>query len=86
MIIDYEYAIEGRFKNVGQTIYTDRIDYRNHCIYHYNQTPEELVPDCINNSEPVFLGEIFKHGLVAVRILDTLSLANSLSITMKTVF
>ena len=51
MTIDNEYAIKGRFKNARQTIYTDRIDYRNHCIYHYNQMPEELVPDCINNSE-----------------------------------
>lgn len=59
MIIENEYAIEGRFKNARQTIYTDRIDYRNHCIYHYNQTPEELVPDCIDNSEQVFSGENF---------------------------
>lgn len=55
----YEYAIEGRFKNAGQTIYTDRINYREYCIYHYNQTPEELVPDCIDNSQQVFSGESF---------------------------
>ncbi|ASP47995.1 hypothetical protein [Cognaticolwellia beringensis] len=55
----YEYAIEGRFKNAGQTIYTDRIDYRKNCIYHYNQTPEELVPDCIDNRQQVFSGKNF---------------------------
>lgn len=55
----YEYAIEGRFKNAGQTIYTDRIDYRKNCIYHYNQTAEELAPDCIDNSHQVFAGKSF---------------------------
>lgn len=55
----YEYAIEGRFKNAGQTIYTDRIDYRANCIYHYNQTPEELEPGCIDNRQQIFSGKNF---------------------------
>ncbi|SEL79985.1 hypothetical protein SAMN05216262_1231 [Colwellia chukchiensis] len=55
----YEFAIEGRFKHAGQTIYTDRIDYRKNCIFHYNQTPEELTPNCINNTHNVISGKSF---------------------------
>ncbi|TWX65418.1 hypothetical protein [Colwellia sp. C1TZA3] len=35
------------------------MDYRKHCIYHYNQTPEELALDCLDNSEQVFSGKSF---------------------------
>ncbi|MDX2367584.1 MAG: hypothetical protein QNK36_04150 [Colwellia sp.] len=55
----YEFSIKGRFKNAGKTTYTDRIDYRKNCIYHYNQTPEELEPNCIDNREQSFLGKDF---------------------------
>jgi hypothetical protein len=55
----YEYSIAGKFKNVGQTTYTDRIDYRKNCIYHYNQTPEELAPHCIDNRKQIFSGKNF---------------------------
>lgn len=55
----YEYSIEGKFKNAGQTTYTDRIDYRKNCIYHYNQTPQELEPNCIDNRKQTFLDKSF---------------------------
>jgi len=40
--------------NAGQTIYTDRIDYRKHCIYHYHQTLGELATDCIDKGSVLF--------------------------------
>ena len=55
----YQYSITGNFKKVGQSTYTDRIDYRKNCVYHYNQTPEELVSDCIDNSSQYIFNKEF---------------------------
>ena len=71
---------------MGQTIYTDRIDYRKRCIYYYNQTPEELVPDFIDNSELVFSGENFTAWPRGNAYPEYLYLANPILIIMKAVF
>jgi hypothetical protein len=55
----YEFSIKGRFKNAGQKIYTDRIDIRKNCVFHYNQTQDELDPSCVDNTVQRFLGNTF---------------------------
>ncbi|MGB1262280.1 MAG: hypothetical protein ACPG52_05155 [Cognaticolwellia sp.] len=55
----YEYAIAGNFKNAGRSIYTDRIDFRKNCVFHYNQTPQELTPNCIDNRSQSIDGKAF---------------------------
>jgi len=72
----YEYSIEGKFKNAGQTTYTDRIDYRKNCIYHYNQTSQELEPNCIDNRKQTFLDKASSLGHKKALTLNTLCLAS----------
>jgi len=55
----YQFSITGRFKNVGQTTYKNKIDLHKNCIFHYNQTPEELDTRCIDNHVQTFLGQKF---------------------------
>jgi hypothetical protein len=55
----YKFSISGRFKNAGQTTYKNQIDFRKSCVFHYNQTPEELDTTCVDNREQNFLGKEF---------------------------
>jgi hypothetical protein len=55
----YEYKIEGEFRNAGQTIYSDRINFRKNCIFHYNQTPQEMTPDCVDIMQDKFFNKIW---------------------------
>ena len=55
----YEFSIKGNFKNGGQRTFTDTIDIRKHCVFHYNQTQEELDPNCVDNRSQSFLGKEF---------------------------
>jgi hypothetical protein len=53
----YEFSIKGNFKNAGHRTYTDRINLRKQCVFHYNQTKEELAPSCVDNRVQRFLGK-----------------------------
>jgi len=55
----YNFSITGNFKNAGQTTYTNKINLREHCIFHYNQTPEEQSTACVDNRTQTFLGKKF---------------------------
>ena len=55
----YEFSIRGKFKNGGLKTYKNRIDIRKKCIYHYNQTADELDPSCIDNRVQSFMGKDF---------------------------
>ena len=55
----YEFSIKGNFKNGGQRTFTDTIDIRKQCVFHYNQTKEELAPNCVDNRSQSFLGKEF---------------------------
>ncbi|MBL4899363.1 MAG: hypothetical protein JKX76_06905 [Colwellia sp.] len=57
--IFYKFSITGRFKSAGQTTYKNQIDLRKNCIFHYNQTVEELDTTCVDNREKNFLGKKF---------------------------
>jgi len=56
----YKFSITGKFKNAGQTTYENKIDIRKNCVFHYNQTPEELDTTCVDNREQIFLGKEFQ--------------------------
>ena len=55
----YQFSISGNFKNGGITTYKDKINIRKNCVFHYNQTAEELAPGCIDNRMQNFLGKDF---------------------------
>ncbi|MBL0710733.1 MAG: hypothetical protein JJV99_06955 [Colwellia sp.] len=55
----YNFSITGNFKNAGLTTYTNKINLREHCIFHYNQTPEEQSSTCVDNRTQTFLGKKF---------------------------
>jgi len=55
----YTFKIEGNFKHSGNMTYTGSIDAAENCIWHYNQTSEDLNPDCVNNDFWAELGEQF---------------------------
>lgn len=55
----YKFSITGNFKNAGQTTYKNQIDLRKNCVFHYNQTPEELDTTCVDNHEQTFLERKF---------------------------
>ncbi len=55
----YTFKIEGNFKHSGNMTYTGSIDAAENCIWHYNQTSEDLNPDCVNNDSWAELGEQF---------------------------
>ena len=55
----YQFSITGNFKNGGVTTYKNKINIRKNCVFHYNQTAEELSPDCIDNRKQNFLGKDF---------------------------
>ena len=55
----YTFKIEGNFKHSGNMTYASSIDAAEKCIWHYNQTSEDLNPDCVNNDFFVDLGEQF---------------------------
>jgi hypothetical protein len=57
--IFYQFSITGKFQNAGSTTYSDRIDLRKNCVFHYNQTPEELNTVCVDNREQSFLEKQF---------------------------
>ena len=51
----YSFSITGKFKNAGYTTISDSIDYKAHCVYHYNQTPAELADACVDTRSRTFL-------------------------------
>ncbi len=53
----YQFSIQGNFKNAGQVTLGGKINIRKNCVYHYNQTPEELEPRCVDNSAQTFLNK-----------------------------
>ncbi|XQW85366.1 hypothetical protein ACOYR1_01155 [Thalassotalea piscium] len=55
----YEFSISGVFKNAGQKTFTDRINIRKNCVYHYNQTIEELSAGCVDNRAQKILDKDF---------------------------
>lgn len=55
----YQFSITGNFKNGGLTTYKDKINIRKNCVFHYNQTVEELDPACVDNRKQNFLGKDF---------------------------
>jgi len=55
----YEFSIHGRFKNGGLKTYKNRINIREKCIYHYNQTAKELDPSCVDNRAKTFMKKDF---------------------------
>ena len=55
----YEFSITGNFKNGGLTTYKDKINIRKNCVFHYNQTVEELDPACVDYRKQNFLGKDF---------------------------
>jgi hypothetical protein len=55
----YQFSITGNFKNGGLTTYKDKINIRKNCVFHYNQTVEELEPACVDNRKQSFLGKDF---------------------------
>tara|TARA_R110001599_G_scaffold79463_3_gene215312 strand:- start:19562 stop:20671 length:1110 start_codon:yes stop_codon:yes gene_type:complete len=57
--IFYKFSITGKFKNAGNTTYKNQIDLRKNCVFHYNQTPEELDTTCVDNQEQTFLEKKF---------------------------
>jgi len=56
----YEFSIHGRFKNAGVKTYKNKINIRKKCIYHYNQTIEELSPSCVDNRSQAFMNKEFE--------------------------
>ena len=56
----YEFSIQGRFKNAGITTYKSKINIRKKCIYHYNQTIDELSPSCVDNRSQTFMNKEFE--------------------------
>ena len=55
----YEFSISGIFRNAGQKTYKDRINIRENCVYHYNQTVEELSAGCVDNRAQQILDKDF---------------------------
>lgn len=49
----YQFEIKGMFKNTGQYTYAGTINLAEKCVYHYNQTPEEMSPACADESWPL---------------------------------
>tara|TARA_R110001583_G_scaffold70489_2_gene199494 strand:+ start:2533 stop:3663 length:1131 start_codon:yes stop_codon:yes gene_type:complete len=56
----YEFSIHGKFKNAGIKTYKNKINIRKECIYHYNQTIEELSPSCVDNRSQTFMNKEFE--------------------------
>ena len=52
----YTLQISGMFKYGGARTYTASIDARQNCVFHYNQTGDELDPGCVDPSSPASLG------------------------------
>jgi len=55
----YQFSISGIFENAGQKTYHNKINLRSNCVYHYNQTPEELNTACVDNRTQTFLDKTF---------------------------
>lgn len=51
--------IAGDFRHGGERVYRARIDAKERCVFHYNRTPEELDPRCVDNTSPASLGPGF---------------------------
>lgn len=55
----YEFSISGVFRNAGKKTFKDRINIRENCVYHYNQTIEELSAGCVDNRTQKILNKEF---------------------------
>jgi len=55
----YEFSISGLFKNAGETTYQGRINYKDECIFHYNQSKEEQDTACVDHRSKEYLGKEF---------------------------
>jgi len=53
----YTLEVEGRFQYGGQTTYRASIDAAASCVWHYDRTPEEANPACVNPRSPAALGD-----------------------------
>jgi hypothetical protein len=48
--------ITGDFRHGGERVYRASIEARASCVFHYNRTPEELDPRCVDEASPPWLG------------------------------
>jgi hypothetical protein len=46
----YTIEVSGDFAHGGQQTYRASLDYADNCVWHYNNTPEELAPRCVDES------------------------------------